>query len=171
MYVLEYQKFCAFLNRSIGDGNAHFYLLWLLCTMICIGMFNMCMIGCYWYDSEVILYYRVWDCVLKIYDQSFLLFLIYIVIQFAFMSVFQNFLWIFHATGRRQTINELRNSHNYRYIYKRVKDKETNQYLYIHRYYSYCDVYSNVWKFINNKLREKGKVFRQQISIEIFNNL
>lgn len=58
-----------------------------------------------------------------------------------------------HAVGRRQTINETKNAHNYRYIYKRVLDKETRNYLYIHRYFSLKDMAKNIWLFIINKHR------------------
>jgi hypothetical protein len=58
-----------------------------------------------------------------------------------------------HATGRRQTINETKNSHLYRYIYKRVLCKESKNYLYIHRYYSVSEMAKNIYLFVLNRQR------------------
>ena len=70
--------------------------------------------------------------------------------------MFQNWLWIIHAVGRRQTVNETKNGHKYRYIYKRVLDKETGNYLYIHRTYGITDIklqLTYIYQFCCNKLR------------------
>ena len=58
-----------------------------------------------------------------------------------------------HAVGRRQTINETKNSHQYRYIFKRVRDKETKNYLYIHRYYNLFEMVKNIYLFLIDKHR------------------
>lgn len=60
-YVIEYQKYCNFLDRPIGAGNANLYFLWLITGLIMIGLFNISMLGCFWGKSEVIFYYRYWD--------------------------------------------------------------------------------------------------------------
>ena len=68
--------------------------------------------------------------------------------------MFQNWLWMLHSVGRRQTINETKNAHLYRYIYKRVLDKETKNYLYVHRFYSLAEMFKNILLFVQNKQRD-----------------
>mmetsp|Transcript_21124 Transcript_21124/g.18732 ORF Transcript_21124/g.18732 Transcript_21124/m.18732 type:complete len:117 (+) Transcript_21124:973-1323(+) len=102
--------------------------------------YNLSLIWTYWKHSSVIFYFRPYDCISRLASQSLFYFFIFILIQFAALIMFQNWLWIVHAVGRRQTINETKNSHKYRYIYKRVLDPSTKQYLYIHRSYGFMDL-------------------------------
>ena len=153
-YIIEYQKFCDFFQRPIGAGNANYYFLWLTVNLALISFFNLGILLLFWGQSDVIFYYRIWDWIYQLFHHGFfLLFLPFMIIQFSFLIFFQNWIWMLHAIGRRQTINETKNSHNYRYIYKRVLDKETKNYLYIHRYYSLKEMAKNVWLFILNKQR------------------
>lgn len=164
-YVIEYQKYCNFLDRPIGAGNANLYFLWLITGLIMIGLFNISMLGCFWGKSEVIFYYRYWDWLLQIWDNSFFFFIVYLIIQGACLKFLENFLWMLHSVGRRQTINETKLAHQYRYVYKRVLDQETKNYLYVHRYFSNCEVWKNAWKFLLNKQRSLGKLFVASKSI------
>lgn len=153
-YVIEYQKFWDFFQKPIGAGNASFYLIWLTANLILIGFFNLNIIWLFWGQSEVIFYYRIWDWIYQLFHHSFfLLFLPFLIVQFSFLVFFQNWIWMIHSVGRRQTINETKNSQNYRYVYKRVLDKETRNYLYIHRYFGLKDMAKNIWLFILNKHR------------------
>jgi ankyrin repeat protein len=152
-YVLEYHKFCNFLQSPIGAGNSNIYFLWLFVSLIAIGFFNLSLLTTYWGANDVIFYYRPYAWILSLFSKSLIIFSFYIVIQLANVIFFQNWIWMVHATGRRQTINETKNAHLYRYIYKRVLDKETKNYLYIHRYYSLIDMAKNIWLFLLNKQR------------------
>lgn len=134
-------------------GNAHLYFLWLTASLAVVALYNLSLIGTFWGQSNVIFYYRPVDCILKLLSSSFIFFIIYLIIQLSALVMFQNWLWMVHSVGRRQTINETKNSHLYRYIFKRVIDKESKNYLYIHRYYSVCEMGKNIWLFLFNKLR------------------
>ncbi|CAI2359157.1 unnamed protein product [Moneuplotes crassus] len=154
-YVIEYQKFCDFIRQPIGQGNANFYFLWLTSNLILIALYNYCLVNTYWHKSPVILYFRPFDCILRLASQSLFYFTFFFGIQIANVIVFQNWIWIVHATGRRQTINETKNSHKYRYIYKRVLDKETKNYLYIHRNHGCLfNQLGYIYQFCFNRLRD-----------------
>lgn len=118
-----------------------------------ILFYNLSLLGNYWGESSLIFYFKPYDCVLRLAGKSFFFFILYIFIQLTCLVFFQNWIWVVHAAGRRQTINETKNSHVYRYIYKRVLCKETKNYLYIHRYYSLSEMAKNIYLFVLNKQR------------------
>ena len=114
-----------------------------------VWFFNLSLVAHYWSQSEVIFYFRPLDCVLKLFVSGKLMFLAYLIVQMTTLIIFQNWLWVVHATGRRQTINETKNCHLYRYIFKRVVDHQGAQksYLYIHRYYNIFEMARNIYLF------------------------
>jgi len=169
-YVVEYQKYCNFLQQSIGAGNAHLYFLWLTVNLAIIFLYNFSLIAMFWEESNAVFYYKPYDWILTLLTSDFLVFIFYFIVQIAWVVIFQNWIWIVHANGRRQTINETKNSHNYRYIFKRVLDKESQNYLYIHRYYSLPSMVKNLWLFLFDKQRdydtnpELGTIDQQRFS-------
>jgi hypothetical protein len=118
-----------------------------------VSFYNLSLLGNYWNESALIFYWRPYDCILRLACKNFFFFMIYVGIQLTCLIFFQNWIWMVHATGRRQTINETKNSHLYRYIYKRVLCKESKNYLYIHRYYSVSEMAKNIYLFVLNRQR------------------
>ncbi len=135
-------------NRCIGQKNARFYFIFLLCAIFTIKIFLYLSSSAFQTtDDEKCMVNWLYGGVLELFLASKFLFLFSFFLLLVLAFIVEEYLWLLMAVSRKITVGEYKRSFNYKYLFK-IKTNTNKENFYIHRYYSLWNCVQNIALFL-----------------------